>query len=124
LRARGIEGGAQADGDAHAWNALYDGKTRGFKFVDPDGLFVEHAHDLSISMREWSAELLAGDPVALGRQRCALLSRLTGVDAEAIWQRGFVERLANGLLYKEIGPEQNAAEFLAVAEAWADAEVG
>jgi streptomycin 6-kinase len=112
-----------AHGDAHAWNTLQDPKTQGFKFVDPDGLFIERAHDLSISMREWSADLLAGDPVALGHQRCALLSRLTGVDAKAIWQWGFVERLVNGLLYKEIGPEANAAEFLAVVEAWADAEV-
>src|SRR5947209_13000550 len=112
-----------AHGDAHAWNTLQVPNTHGFKFVDPDGLFIERAHDLSISMREWSAELLAGDPVALGRQRCTLLSRLTGVEDEAIWQWGFIERLVNGLLYKEIGPEENAAEFLAVAEAWADAEV-
>jgi len=113
-----------AHGDAHAWNTLQDPTAQGFKFVDPDGLFIERAHDLSISMREWSAELLAGDPVALGRQRCALLSRLAGVDTEAIWQWGFIERLVNGLLYKEIGPEENAAEFLAVVEAWADAELG
>lgn len=112
-----------AHGDAHAWNTLQDPNTQGYKFVDPDGLFIERAHDLSISMREWGAELLAGDPVALGRRRCALLSRLTGVEAEAIWQWGFIERLANGLLYCEIGPKENAAEFLTVAEAWAEAEV-
>jgi streptomycin 6-kinase len=111
-----------AHGDAHAWNTLRDLNTQGYKFVDPDGLFIERAHDLSISMREWSAELLVGDPVARGHQRCALLSRLTGVEAEAIWQWGFVERLANGLLYCEIGSQQNAAEFLTVAEAWAEAE--
>ena len=111
-----------AHGDPHAWNTLQDPKAQGFKFVDPDDLFIERAHDLSISMREWSAELLAGNPVALGRQRCALLSRLAGVDAEAIWQWGFIERLVNGLLYKEIGPKENAAEFLAVVEVWADAE--
>jgi streptomycin 6-kinase len=112
-----------AHGDPHAWNTLQDPKAQGFKFVDPDDLFIERAHDLSISMREWSAELLAGDPVELGRQRCALLSHLTGVDAEAIWQWGFIERLVNGLLYMEIGPEENAAEFLAVVEAWANAGV-
>jgi len=109
-------------GDAHAWNTLHDPKTGDYKLVDPDGLFVERAHDLSISMREWSAELLAGDPIALGRRRCALLSRLTGVDADAIWQWGFIERLVNGLQYKEIGPEENAAQFLLVVEAWAEAE--
>jgi hypothetical protein len=73
-------------------------------------------------MREWSAELLAGDPVALGRKRCALLSRLTGAQENAICQWGFLERLVNGLRYMEVGPEENAVEFLDVAEAWAEAE--
>jgi len=58
---------------------LLDSKANHYKFIDPDGLFIERAHDPSISMREWSAELLAADPVASGRKRCALLSRLTGV---------------------------------------------
>ena len=111
-----------AHGDPHAWNTLLDRKTNECKFVDPDGLFIERAHDLSISMREWRAELLAGDPVALGRKRCALLSRLTGTQESAIWQWGLIERLVNGLRYKEVGPDENAAEFLAVVEAWAEAE--
>jgi streptomycin 6-kinase len=109
-----------AHGDPHAWNTLLDPKTKQFKFVDPDGLFIERAHDLSISMREWSAELLAGDPVAAGRKRCALLSRLTGVQQSAIWQWGFIERLVNGLRYMEVDPEKNAVEFPAVVEAWAE----
>ena len=111
-----------AHGDPHAWNTLLGLTPNEYKFVDPDGLFIERAHDLSISMREWSAELLAGDPVALGLKRCALLSSLTGVPERAIWQWGFIERLANGLRYKEVGPEENAREFLAVAEAWAEVE--
>lgn len=60
-----------------------DGPRR-FKFVDPDGLFIEHAYDLGIPMREWGAELLAGDPLVLGRRRCRLLARLTGVAPEPI----------------------------------------
>jgi len=111
-----------AHGDPHAWNTLLDPKTNQYKFVDPDGLFIERAHDLSISMREWSAALLAGDPVASGRKRCALLSRLTGVEQSAIWQWSFIERLVNGLRYTEVGPQENAAEFLAVVEAWAEVE--
>jgi streptomycin 6-kinase len=111
-----------AHGDAHAWNTLLDSKTGECKFVDPDGLFIERAYDLSISMREWSAELLAGDPVALGRKRCALLSRLTGAQENAIWQWGILERLVNGLRYMEVGPEETAVEFLDVVEAWAEAE--
>jgi hypothetical protein len=50
--------------------------------------------------------LLAGDPVAAGRKRCALLSRLTGVQQSAIWQCGFIERLVNGLRCMEVGPEK------------------
>jgi streptomycin 6-kinase len=73
-------------------------------------------------MREWSAELLAGDPVVLGRKRCALLSRHTAVPQRAIWQWGFIERLVNGLRYLEIGSPENAMEFLAVVEAWANVE--
>ena len=111
-----------AHGDPHAWNTLLDPKTNQCKFVDPDGLFIERAHDLSISMREWSAELLAGDPVAFGRKRCALLFRLTDVQENTIWQWGFIERLVNGLRYIEVGSEENAVEFLAVVEAWADVE--
>ena len=113
-----------AHGDPHAWNTLLDRGTNECKFVDPDGLFIERAYDLSISMREWSAELLAGDPVALGRRRCALLSLLTETQETAIWQWGFVERLVNGLRYKEVGPEENSMEFLVVVEAWAQVEPG
>ncbi|MBL6853876.1 MAG: aminoglycoside phosphotransferase [Alphaproteobacteria bacterium] len=109
-----------AHGDAHAWNTLQDPKANGFKLVDPDGLFIERAHDLSISMREWSVEL-EPDPVARGRERCALLSRLTGVDVEPIWQWGLIERLVNGLSYLEVGPTEYAPQFLTVAQAWAHA---
>lgn len=109
-------------GDAHAWNTLQDPQTGEYKFVDPEGNFIERAHDLSISMREWPNEFLAGDPLLLGRERCALLSRLTGVDEQAIWQWGLVEQLVNGLLYVEVGAASNAAPFLSVAEAWAKDE--
>ena len=111
-------------GDAHAWNTLYDPKSGEYKFVDPDGWFVEPAHDLSISMREWPAAFLQGDALALGRERCALLSRLTGTDYDSIWQWGFIEQLVNGLTYLDVGPKKNAAPFLEVVEAWANAPRG
>jgi streptomycin 6-kinase len=113
-------------GDAHYWNTLADPRTGGFKFVDPEGLFIEPAHDLSILMREGCRpdDFLAGDPVARGRARCELLARLAGVDREAIWQWGLLEVLANGLLYLDVGSTEDAAPFLAVAEAWASAEPG
>jgi streptomycin 6-kinase len=109
-------------GDAHAWNTLCDPATGDYKFVDPDGWFVERAHDLSISLREGCVEFLAGDPVELGGKRCALLTRLTRVDSAAIWQWGFVETLVNGLSYLEVGSAKNAAPFLSVADAWAAVE--
>lgn len=108
-------------GDAHAWNTLLvpgEGSAR-YKFVDPDGLFIEPAYDLGISLREYEEELLAGDPLALGRTRCALLSQLTGVPEAPIWRWGFLERVSTGLLLKEMGLDDAARDFLAVADAWA-----
>ncbi len=72
-------------GDAGASNTLQDLQHRstagaGFRFVDPDGLVAERAYDLAIPMREWSSELLEGDPARLCRERSGLLGRLTGVD--------------------------------------------
>jgi streptomycin 6-kinase len=112
-----------AHGDAHAWNLLVvpSAQPQTFKFVDPDGLFVERAYDLSISMREWSDELLAGDPVALGHRRCRRLAALTGVEPGPIWQWGLVERVSNGLIWLQQGLPDLAREFLVVADAWADA---
>ena len=81
-------------GDAHADNLLEAAASpTGFLLVDPDGLFAEPAYDLAIPMREWSEVLLAGDPLILGRDRCAQLARMTGLDATAIWEWGFLERL-------------------------------
>ena len=107
-------------GDAHAWNTLYDPATGTYKFVDPDGLFIERAQDLSISMREGSVEFLSGNVMELSLRRCALLSRLAGVDAQAIWEWSFIECLQNGLQYLETGSKEHAAPFLAVVEVWKD----
>jgi len=42
--------------------------------------------------------------------------------ASDIWQWGFIERLDNGPYYIEVGPEENAIEFIAVVAAWAQVE--
>jgi streptomycin 6-kinase len=111
-----------AHGDAHAWNTLLDPKRAGrFKFVDPDGLAIERAYDLAIPMREWPEELLP-DPVNLAQRRCRLLARRTGVDAQAIWEWGFVERVSTGLVLKQLEIEPVASHFLAVADACAGAK--
>jgi streptomycin 6-kinase len=109
-------------GDAHAANALLASGSRGapagarFKFVDPDGLFAERACDLAVPMRGWSRELLEGDTARLGRERCAHLSALTGVDARSVWEWGFIERVSTGLLALSVGREDLGREMLAVAE--------
>jgi streptomycin 6-kinase len=110
-------------GDAHAWNTLSapgDGPRR-YKLVDPDGAFVEPAYDLAIPMREWAADLLAGDPVKRGLARCHRLAALAGVAPGPIWRWGLVERVSTGLLNVKAGFE-GANDFLAVADAWALAE--
>jgi streptomycin 6-kinase len=125
MRARAFDpvSSVVAHGDAHAWNTLVNpgGEAEAFKFVDPDGLFVERAYDLGISIRELGMELLAGDAAAAGHNRCRQLAGLTGVEAAAIWQWGFLERTANGLLWLQQGMPHLAREFLVVADAWANA---
>ena len=56
----------------------------------------------------------------LGPEALRAVIHLTGVQESAIWQWGFIERLVNGLRYMEVGSEENAVEFLAVVEAWAE----
>jgi streptomycin 6-kinase len=107
-------------GDAHGWNTLEEsrGSSR-FKFVDPDGLIAEREYDLAIPMREFNDELLSGDALLIGQERCRFLSRLTNTDARAIWEWGFIERVSSSLLLKKEGHDQLANDFLHVAEVWA-----
>lgn len=97
-------------GDVHRWNALEAGD--GFKLVDPDGLLAEPEYDLGILLREDPVELLDGDP----RDRARMLAARTGLDAEAIWEWGVVERVSTGLLGTEVGLQPVAAEMLATAD--------
>ncbi len=60
-------------GDAHGWNTL-DAGAGGFKFVDPEGVRSEPAHDLGVPMREYNEELLAGDTARLVRARAERLA--------------------------------------------------
>ena len=98
-------------GDVHQWNALESGDGR-FKLVDPDGLLAEPEYDLGVLMREDPRELLDGDP----RERARRLARRYGLDAEAIWEWGAVERVSTGLLGVRIGLRPLADEMLATAD--------
>lgn len=105
-------------GDAHDANALQDPAAPGeVRFVDPDGMFADRAYDLGILMREFNAELLAGDARALCRSRCAFLAGLTGVDPVSIWEWGFIERVSTGLFAMQVGATQMGRDMLDVAEA-------
>jgi streptomycin 6-kinase len=94
-------------GDVHQWNALEGAD--GFKLVDPDGLLAEAEYDLGIVMRE---DPLEGDL----RERAERLARSTGLDANAIWEWGVVERVSTGLLGTRVGLEPVAREMLAAAD--------
>ncbi len=110
-------------GDAHPANVLAvgpggDSKEVAFKLIDPEGLISEPAHDLAIPLSDWSAELLGGDPVSLGRAWADRLGQFAGVDPQAIWEWAFIERVSTGLLLMHLGDPESAA-YLEVAEHWA-----
>jgi streptomycin 6-kinase len=90
-------------GDPHPANALAVAQQRagaesGYVFVDPDGFICDPAYDLGVTVRSFTGELLASDdPVAVLRGWCARLAGATGVDARAIWEWAFIERVSSGL---------------------------
>lgn len=62
------------------------GAETGFLFVDLDGFVGDPAYDLGVALRDWSLQLLAGDPVPLARRYCRLLASRSGMDEAAIWE--------------------------------------
>ncbi len=109
-------------GDAHSQNTLLvagaePGDFSAYRFVDPDGMRAEPALDLAIPMRSWSEELLAGDAPALAHARCELISDMTGIAAEPIWQWGFMERMSTGLYLMQLGWRDEGLGMLQVADA-------
>jgi streptomycin 6-kinase len=108
-------------GDPHPWNALQVlsprvGAESGFVFVDPDGFLAEPAYDLGVVLRDWSAQLLAGDARALARRYCALLSAHTGIEETTIWEWGYLERVSTGLYASEVGLLELGRPLLRAAE--------
>lgn len=108
-------------GDANSSNLLQslgDIDEMEFKFIDPDGIIGEPAYDLGVIMREWTNELIH-DPLRLGRERCELISSLTGIKQNAIWEWGFLQCMTTGLLLVQIGNESFGRQFFKIADAWA-----
>lgn len=97
-------------GDVHQWNTLE--ARSGYKLVDPDGLLAEAEYDMGIVMREDPTELLDGDP----RERARWLAARTGLDVDAIWEWGVVERVSTGLLCVQIELEPAGRDMLAVSD--------
>src|SRR3954449_11758332 len=105
------ETAALVHGDVHEWNALEaDG---GFKLVDPDGLLAEPEYDLGIIMRE---DPIEGDL----HERARWLAHETGLDEEAIWEWGVVERVSTGLLGTRAGLQPIARQMIGAADQLAD----
>ncbi|MFK8024091.1 MAG: aminoglycoside phosphotransferase family protein [Ilumatobacter sp.] len=102
-------------GDGHGWNTLAapDG---GFKFVDPEGIRSEPAHDLAVLMREYNEPLVAGDTARLVRDRAERLASVCAVDPEPVWEWGYVERVSTGLANLRDFTDGSGEMFLEVAE--------
>lgn len=112
-------------GDAAPANLLRvpvarQGAETGFVFVDPDGFVGDPAYDLGVALRDWSTELLASDPLPLARRYCRLLAACSGMDAAAIWEWGFLERVSTGLYALSLDAEDLGRPFLETAEALLD----
>jgi len=97
-------------GDIHQWNTLQ--AKDGYKLIDPDGHLAEAEYDMGILMREDPVELGAGDP----RDRARWLAQRTGLDAEAIWEWGVVERVSTGLVCMQIDLQPEGSQMLALAD--------
>jgi streptomycin 6-kinase len=109
-------------GDAAAANALQvlgprKGAETGFVFVDPDGFIGDPAYDLGVALRDWNAQLLASDdPLSLARSYCRVLAGGSGVDEQAIWEWGFLERVSTGLYVLSLGADEQGQAHLDTAE--------
>ena len=109
-------------GDPHPANLLRVPRPRagapaGYVFVDPDGFLCHPSYDLGVVIRAWTAQVLAAsDPVALVRGYADRLSAATGIDAQAIWEWGYLERVSSGLFLIKSGHHAEGRDFLASAE--------
>lgn len=103
-------------GDPHPANALLR-RGDGYAFVDPDGFLADPGYDLGVVLRDWHPELTAAaDPDGLLRGYCRLLARRSGIDAELIWEWGFLERVSTGLYCLRYGAPDLGRTLLGTAD--------
>jgi streptomycin 6-kinase len=110
-------------GDPHPGNLLAvprprPGADTGYVFVDPDGFVADRAYDLGVALRDWSSTLLGPDARRVAEGYCTVLAEHTGVDAQRIWEWGFLERVSTGLYVLDVvrGPDRVARPYLESAE--------
>jgi streptomycin 6-kinase len=114
--------GVVVHGDAASANALQvrtprPGGEAGYVLVDPDPFLGDPAYDLGVALRDWSPELLAGDPSSLLSGWCRLLALRSGLDPVAIWDWAFLERVSTGLYALSLGAAELARPLLVTAHA-------
>lgn len=108
-------------GDPHGGNLLpvlmdRPNAETGYVFVDPDGFPCEAEYDLGVALREWNTLLLAlDDPRAQLRTWCELVADLTELDAQAVWEWAYLERVSTGLYLRHHGLPQLVSPFFEVA---------
>jgi streptomycin 6-kinase len=102
-------------GDPHPSNTLRapaprPGAESGFVLIDPDGFAAEPAYDLGVILAGWDNRaagqyhLLGGaDALPVARRLCALLADAAGADAQAVWEWGYLVRVATGIFALEHG---------------------
>lgn len=108
-----------AHGDPHPGNLLRvraprPGAETGWCFVDPDPVVADRAHDLGVTVRDFSATLLADPEDAAGRlwSWCRRVAEPSGVDPRRVWAWGLLERVSTGLYVTSFGAPRVGAPFL------------
>ena len=104
-------------GDAHNNNMLEALDGSGYKLIDPDGMIFEKSYDLGVLMREWPEEF-EEDSLESGKVRAEFLSKITGVPARDIWEWGFLQMTATGLILLQIKDTDLGTKMLSIAEKW------
>ena len=109
-----------ADGDAQRVEHLADVVRVHAVELEADG--SPAVDRLGVVLRDWSSALLGADARTVAEGYCTVLAEHTGVDAQRIWEWGFLERVSTGLYLLDVvrGPDRVARPYLESAERLVD----